>query len=95
MAGLEQKVREDKCNGGFAPYWYRIKNGQLFIADDQMKVIKVIYDRYIHANEGINGVAKYLNNNRYVKKLCQNGTIPDFLQILLITFSITMGSQKR
>ena len=29
MAGREQKAREDKWNGGFAPYGYRLENGEL------------------------------------------------------------------
>lgn len=78
MAGREQKAREGKWNGGFAPYGYRLENGQLLIADDEVEVIKAIYDRYIHTNEGVNGVAKYLNNHGYIKKLRQNGTIPGF-----------------
>lgn len=78
MAGREQKAREGKWNGGFAPYGYRLENGQLFIANDEVEVIKAIYDRYIHTNDGVNGVAKYLNDNGYVKKLRQNGTIPGF-----------------
>ena len=43
-----------------------------------MEVIRVIYDRYIHTNEGVAGVAKYLNRNGFVKKLRQNNTIPGF-----------------
>lgn len=74
MAGCEQKAREGKWNGGFAPYGYRLENGQLFIADDEVEVINAI----IHTNDGINGTAKYLNNNGYVKKLRQNGTISGF-----------------
>ena len=33
---------------------------------------------YIHTNEGVAGVAKYLNRNGYTKKLRQNNTIPGF-----------------
>lgn len=29
MAGREQKAREGKWNGGFAPYGYRLENGEL------------------------------------------------------------------
>ena len=43
-----------------------------------MEVIRVIYDRYIHTNDGVAGVAKYLNSHGYVKKLRQNNTIPGF-----------------
>jgi site-specific DNA recombinase len=47
-------------------------------AEDEVEVIRVIYDRYIHTNEGVAGVAKYLNRNGFVKKLRQNNTIPGF-----------------
>ncbi len=78
MAGREQKAREGKWNGGFAPYGYKLENGNLVIAEDEVEVIRVIYDRYIHTNEGVTGVAKYLNRNGYTKKLRQNNTIPGF-----------------
>lgn len=78
MAGREQKAREGKWNGGFAPYGYKLDNGELVIAEDEVEVIRVIYDRYIHTNEGVAGVTKYLNRNGYTKKLRQNNTIPGF-----------------
>ena len=78
MAGREQKAREGKWNGGFAPYGYRLENGELVIAEDEVEIIQMIFDRYIHTNDGINGVANYLNNHGYTKKLRQNGTIPGF-----------------
>ena len=78
MAGREQKEKEGKWNGGFAPYGYKLENGQLLIADDEVEVIRIIFDRYIHMNSGIRGVATYLNDNGYTKKLRQNNTIPGF-----------------
>ena len=78
MAGREQKAKEGKWNGGFAPYGYKHENGQLLIADDEVEVIRIIFDRYIHTNSGIRGVATYLNDNGYTKKLRQNNTIPGF-----------------
>ena len=78
MAGREQKAREGKWNGGFAPYGYKLENGNLVIAEDEVEVIRVIYDRYIHTNEGVAGVAKYLNRNGFIKKLRQNNTISGF-----------------
>ena len=61
-----------------APYGYRLGNGELVIAEDEVEIIQMIFDRYIHTNDGINGVANYLNNHGYTKKLRQNGTIPGF-----------------
>ena len=78
MADREQKAKEGKWNGGFAPYGYKLENGQLLIADDEVEVIRIIFDRYIHTNSGIRGVATYLNDNGYTKKLRQNNTIPGF-----------------
>ena len=78
MAGREQKAREGKWNGGFAPYGYKLENGELVIAEDEVEIVQMIFDRYIHTNDGINGVANYLNNHGYTKKLRQNGTIPGF-----------------
>lgn len=78
MAGREQKAKEGKWNGGFAPYGYKLENGNLLIAEDEVEIIRIIYDRYIHTNAGINGVASYLNDNGYTKKLRQNNTIPGF-----------------
>ena len=78
MAGREQKAREGKWNGGFAPYGYRLEKGELLIAEDEVDVIRTIFDHYIHTNDGVSGVAKYLNRQGFVKKLRQNGTIPGF-----------------
>ena len=44
------------------------KTVNLVIAEDEVEVIRVIYDRYIHTNEGVAGVAKYLNRNGYAKE---------------------------
>ena len=78
MAGREQKAKEGKWNGGFAPYGYKLENGQLLIADDEAEIIRIIYGRYIHTGDGIGAVAKYLNHNGYTKKLRQNNTISGF-----------------
>ena len=98
MAGREQKAREGKWNGGFAPYGYKLDNSELVIAEDEAEVIRVIYDRYIHTNEGVAGVAKYLNRNGYTKKLRQNNTIPgfsrDFVKNVLYN-PVYMEEQKR
>ena len=78
MAGRVQKAREGKWNGGFASYGYKLENGELVIAEDEVEIIQMIFERYIHTNDEINDVANYLNNHGYTKKLRQNGTIPGF-----------------
>lgn len=78
MEGRKQKAREGKWNGGFAPYGYYLENGELKIAEDESKAIRVIYDKFIHTNMGANGIAKYLNQHGYEKKQRQNGTLSTF-----------------
>ena len=45
MAGREHKAREGKWNGGFAPYGYGLENGELVIAEDEVEIIQMIFDR--------------------------------------------------
>ena len=45
MAGREQKAKEGRWNGGFAPYGYKLVDGELFVAEDEAEVIRLIYDR--------------------------------------------------
>lgn len=78
MAGREQKAREGKWNGGFAPYGYKLENGQLLINEDEAEVIRIIFDKYIHTNLGAGNVAKYLNDHGYTKIVRQNGMMPGF-----------------
>lgn len=78
MEGRKQKAREGKWNGGFAPYGYKLDNGELIIADDEKEVIQVIYKQFTSTNMGMNAVASYLNNNGYKKKKRQNGTLDEF-----------------
>ncbi len=78
MAGRQQKAREGKWNGGFAPYGYSLVDGKLIIAEDEAEIIRIIYDKYIHTNLGLSGIAAYLNNNGYKKKQRQNNTLNAF-----------------
>lgn len=78
MAGREQKAREGKWNGGFAPYGYQLVNGELFINEEEAEVIRVIYDRYIHTHDGSKLIAEYLNTHGYTKITRQNGMMPTF-----------------
>ena len=51
MEGRKQKASEGKWNGGFAPYGYKLVNGELQIAEDEAEVIRLIFDKFIHGNE--------------------------------------------
>lgn len=79
MAGRKEKARGGEWNGGFAPYGYNLIDGKLVIAQEEAKVIKVIYNQFATTNKGINAIAAYLNNsNEYQKKKRQNGTLDAF-----------------
>ena len=74
MEGRRQKAREGKWNGGFAPYGYKLENGELLIAEDEVEVIKIIFEKYVYTNMGATAIAAYLNDRGYKKKLRQNNT---------------------
>ena len=77
MEGRQQKAREGKWNGGFAPYGYRLEDGKLMIAADEAEVIRAIYDKFIHTNMGMNKIAAWLNQH-FQKKKRQNNTLDAF-----------------
>lgn len=78
MSGRVQKAKSGKWNGGFAPYGYKLIDGELHIAEDEVDVIKIIYHKFVHENMGLAAIAKYLNTNGYKKKKRQNNTLDKF-----------------
>ncbi len=78
MAGRQQKAKEGKWNGGFAPYGYKLVEGKLEIVEDEAEIINIIYDKFVHTSMGMAAIAKYLNGQGYVKKVRQNGSLAAF-----------------
>lgn len=78
MAGRQQKAMNGGWNGGFAPYGYELIEGKLMIAEDEAEVIRLIFDKFVHTTMGANGVAAWLNNHGYHKKVRQNGKLNAF-----------------
>ena len=78
MEGRIQKAKSGKWNGGFAPYGYVLKDGNLEIAEDEAEAIRVIFDKYVNTDMGATGIAKYLENHGIFKKIRQNGKNPLF-----------------
>jgi len=78
MEGHKQKAREGKWNGGFAPYGYKLVDGELVVAEDEAETIRLIYDKFIHTSMGVGKVAAYLNQHGYKKKNRQNNTLDAF-----------------
>lgn len=78
MEGRLQKARSGLWNGGFAPYGYKLVNGELKVEDDEADAIKIIFDKYVNTNMGCLGICKYLEQQGITKKPRQNGTSPYF-----------------
>ncbi len=78
MEGRIQKAREGKWNGGFAPYGYKLVNGELVINEEEAEAIRVIFNQYVNTNTGANGIAKYLEDHGIHKIIRQNGKTPLF-----------------
>ena len=81
MNGRKEKARQGKWNGGFAPYGYsleRLNNKdkkELVIAEDEAEAIRIIFDKFVNTDMGVNGIAKYLNLQGISKKMRQNGKL--------------------
>lgn len=63
MEGRKQKAREGKWNGGFAPYGYKLENGQLLIEEEEAEVVRIIFDKYIHTTMGTQKITSWLNQH--------------------------------
>ena len=78
MEGRKQKAREGKWNGGFAPYGYKLENGELIIVEEEAEAVRAIYEKFLHTNMGISKVAEWLNLHGYKKIKRQNNTLDAF-----------------
>lgn len=75
-AGRYQKARMGLWNGAQAPFGYRIERGGdgiLKIDEEEAKVVRLIFDKYVAEEGGVNGIATWLNTNGYKKKPRGNG----------------------
>jgi site-specific DNA recombinase len=72
MAGRWQKAKNGGWNGGFAPYGYKLEDGELKIAEDEADLVREIFKTYIEGKVGINTVARRLNEKGYKKKIRNN-----------------------
>lgn len=73
MAGRRQKAKEGRWNGGFAPYGYKLIDGELKVVEDEAKVVQYIFELYTTTTSGANGVAKRLNAEGIIKNQRPNG----------------------
>ena len=78
MEGRRQKAREGKWNGGFAPYGYKLENGELLIEPDEAEVVKIIFDKYTTTPMGTQKIAYLLNEHGYRKIQRHNNKLEAF-----------------
>ena len=72
MEGRKQKARDGKWNGGFAPYGYKLVDGELEVAEDEKALIQEIFKLYVKDRLGVNGVTRRLNEKGITKKKRHN-----------------------
>lgn len=69
------------------PYGYKLVNGNLEIAEDEVEAVKIIFDKYVNTQLGVSGIAKYLNNAGFKKNLRGNNKYefftPHLIKIIL------------
>ena len=78
MAGRLQKAREGRWNGGYAPYGYKLEDGELFINEDEAPAIRKIFELYTQTGHGCGSIAKWLNEAGYKKISRQQGVTERF-----------------
>ena len=78
MNGRREKARQGKWNGGPAPYGYLLKNEILCIDEEEAKIVRLIYDKYVNTHMGYVGIAKYLNLQGIKKKPRKASDIEQF-----------------
>lgn len=78
MAGREEKAREGKWNGGYAPYGYDLVEGKLVIAETEAEHVRLIFDKYVNTTMGPGVIAEWLELNGYKKTVRKNGKLPHF-----------------
>ncbi len=83
MEGRKQKARNGEWNGGMAPFGYKLLNGKLIIDEEEAKIVKFIFNKYINESCGIAGIVKYLNRNGVTKKPKGNRGMEQFSSLFV------------
>lgn len=104
MEGRKQKAREGKWNGGVAPFGYNTdsKGDTLIIEPDEAEIVKIIYDKYVNEELGIDMICNYLNQHGYEKRKMRDfelnyftrGLIVNILDNPVYTGKIAYGKSK-
>lgn len=84
MEGRRQKAREGRWNGGFAPYGYRLENGELHIEPNEAEVVHIIFDKYTTTTMGTQKIAQWLNEHGYKKIQRHNNRLDVFTGMFVV-----------
>lgn len=85
MEGRKQKAREGKWNGGQAPLGYTLdsKNSTLIINPEEAALVKLIYEKYLYEDMGLDTIASYLNDRGYRKRKSKKTELDYFTRGLI------------
>lgn len=90
-AGRLQKAREGGWNGGPPPLGYKIerdangRNSRLVVDEENAKLVRLIFDKYVNTSMGYSTVAKWLNANGYRRSVPANGKHSTFTDLVVKT----------
>ena len=74
--GREEKAKRGGWNGGFAPYGYRLSEGKLIADEEESKVVRLIFEKFLYKNMGYTAISAYLNRNEILRPLAKNAVKP-------------------
>ncbi len=85
MEGRKQKAREGKWNGGQAPFGYRLdkENDTIQIEPEEAAIVRIIYDKYVHDDMGLDSICNYLNQHGYTKSKLREQEVNYFTRSFL------------
>ena len=86
MEGRKQKAREGKWNGGQAPFGYDLdsKNSTLVVNEEEAEIVRIIYDKFVHTDMGVDAICNYLNQRGYTKKKVRGHELNYFARGLIM-----------
>lgn len=62
--GMIKRLKEGKLNGGLAPYGYYLNSPNLKVKENEVKVVRLIYELADKQNMGVINIARYLNEHK-------------------------------
>ena len=86
MEGRRQKAREGKWNGGQAPFGYLLdsKNSTLIVNPEEAKIVRIIFDKFVHTDMGADSISNYLNQHGYSKKKLREQEVTYFTRSTIL-----------